>query len=1031
MKKLWYARPVAALCFAMALIAVSVAAIIGRSGCERKTGKLRSYSITQRYYGMDARELERLVAVPLEDALSAVLGARDIVTTSEYGMVRASVRIESGAVESYGALREAAQTVYEKLPRAAQRPEIYAAEDGRAPVWIAAVTAASDLDRLMEKEIKPAFERINGVGEVEAAGTGMPEIALLVDEEKAANAGIDALVIARFLAENDALYPAGVPRDSDVERIAVLDARYPTVDLLRGALIRDGASLPISLASISRVEERSRKPETRSRVNGKAAVVLSITASSDTDEAALSRALKSAVVREIERLTAFGVDFRVLSDRGAEREASFASTLGAAAQGTVAVAVTAAILSSGAALSVKIISALAVPFVLLVSAAFLSLAGFPLDRLSMAGLAAGLGAAVDAIILVVERIASVADAAEKRRRIRNLAPPLIAGAATTLATLIPIASMDSFVAGSSTLAVSVGATTVVALAVSFFLLPPLIGARRKKPLDRFESELRALKKGAPAASLRISVLPHASLIFRRARRIIARLLAFNATVCARRPLIPLLSAVILTLGAAVSLAIVGTDSVSPSEGNAVYVHLEFERGATTESVDDRLSKWGTEAAALTGVLNAQTSAKPGSGTALVSFDSGKTDRRLLSEAIRALPVPGGFAFLPETTSRDRLWEIVVSGDDDRVCRSLATSAARALGEGSFAKDVVLNFKDGSERLLLVPDRQRLALAGLSFSSVADSLRRSVYGPPAYKRLDEKGEIDVRVGSSSAGEKTAADLARLPVRSEKGVVRLGEVMKECREGDVGRVIRKDRRPVAVITLRTDPMDPRRAKEVAMEALKSLRLPPLYAIEFDREAVNGAEKLSGTVLLFLLALLLSYLVLASVTESFTAPLVALSTVPPSLAVPAIVAAICAGAVSAATACAFVAVSGMAVNASVLTVDERRKGGSSLKAAGPLALYRLTRSRFSSLAATCLIAVIGSLPLLFLSDAGNATARSLAFVSALGVGASFIASLTIVPALAAFAPRLFDTWKHSSHASDVSAAPGGSFVSVVSAK
>jgi multidrug efflux pump subunit AcrB len=176
-----------------------------------------------------------------------------------------------------------------------------------------------------------------------------------------------------------------------------------------------------------------------------------------------------------------------------------------------------------------------------------------------------------------------------------------------------------------------------------------------------------------------------------------------------------------------------------------------------------------------------------------------------------------------------------------------------------------------------------------------------------------------------------------------------------------------------------------------------------MEFDRDAIEAADRLGGAVWSFLLAAAFAYMVTAAVTESFGAPLAVLSALPPALAVPALLLFASGTPMDAAVACAFVAVSGMVVNASVLTVDERRSQGSTLPARVS-ELYRLMRSRFGSLAATSGTTVAGALPFLFLADAGESMVRSLAFVAAAGTAASFVMALTIIPALASVAPALF---------------------------
>jgi multidrug efflux pump subunit AcrB len=198
-----------------------------------------------------------------------------------------------------------------------------------------------------------------------------------------------------------------------------------------------------------------------------------------------------------------------------------------------------------------------------------------------------------------------------------------------------------------------------------------------------------------------------------------------------------------------------------------------------------------------------------------------------------------------------------------------------------------------------------------------------------------------------------------------------------------------------------MDPRKARDMIMPALASLELPPGYTIAFDPGALKAAGTISSQGFLFLLALLFCYMVIAAARESFILPLVILAVVPPSLAFPAL----CLTAVlNLESAAAFVAVSGMAVNAAILTADALAgvspKGG----VAEGGGIYRALRKRFPVLAATSITTIAGAAPFLLLKSGAAAAVRSLALVGALGVAASALCSITLIPALARLIPGLF---------------------------
>jgi multidrug efflux pump subunit AcrB len=193
---------------------------------------------------------------------------------------------------------------------------------------------------------------------------------------------------------------------------------------------------------------------------------------------------------------------------------------------------------------------------------------------------------------------------------------------------------------------------------------------------------------------------------------------------------------------------------------------------------------------------------------------------------------------------------------------------------------------------------------------------------------------------------------------------------------------------------------------METLKDFEMPPGYTLEFDPEQIRRADALSGTVLFFLSALLFCYMVIAAAHESFGIPLAVLSVVPPSLACPALCLGLGGAPLYPAAACAFVAVSGIAVNASVLIVSGL---GGLQKPPGPggsFRLYRGLRKIFPLLLATGGTTVAGALPFILLREGANTLVRTLSLVTVLGVGASCLCSLCIIPALAVKYPKIFGT-------------------------
>jgi multidrug efflux pump subunit AcrB len=928
--------------------------------------------------------MERSAAIPLEDALSAIPGVYSVYSSSENSMARISVRFGRGNRGQYEAVREAAQKVYEAMPPSAQRPEIQSSDDSRIPVWSAAVSGgaehSADTALYLERIIKPRLESLEGVGEALISGTGLQEIIVALYPEKAAALGLNPSAVAAALAANDALFSGGTLEYLGREITITVDGRAdsaadsgystaPAAAVLGEVLVPLGEGRSIALSEIAEVYEQERSPDTLARLNGKKAAVISVMGSSGADLRKLSRDIHRELASR-----PFPFEFTVLSDRGAEEAAAFRSVFGAALQGAFLVALAAFLLNRGKSRA-AFFCAVSIPAVCLVSAALLAALGFSPDRSVLAGIAAGAGAAADAVILCSEKLKSCRNYSEARSALGRIRGPLIAGSATTVAALLPLPAMGFGELG--VIACAIAAVTVTALLLSICLLPPLLLWDSKAPPPRVKT--------------------HAYVSGRYVRRIIRvlrRFLAADVRLCARYPLRIVIAAAAVSAAGIVALLIRGVDTGAYGSGDSVYAQVEFDGGLLAEETDRLLAAYGEDMASRSGINNVETGARTGSGSVLISFDPKRISAEKVRELARSSAIPGGFLFFPETSATERYWEIKIAGDDEARCREIAEELAHSAAAWPLVKERVLNFKQGSKRLDLLPDRERLAGSGITLSLAADTARRGIHGPVAYKRIGLRGETDVRVRTGGPSPYRSAALG-IPVFSESGGghPRMDTLMR-LREGyEPASIRREDRRRTASITISTKSMDPRRVQKALAGLLQKPDLPPGYVIEFDPAAIRQAELLSQSSLFFLLALVFCYMVIAAVNESFLLPLAVLSAIPPSLAIPALCLAAAGRPFNPAAACAFVAVSGMTVNAAVLCAGaflESKNTGASM------GLYRALRQNMPALLATTATTVAGALPFLFLGEGANTPARTLSLVMALGVGSSCFWAISAVPAL-----------------------------------
>ncbi|MCL2440982.1 MAG: efflux RND transporter permease subunit [Treponema sp.] len=962
-------RKKASLCILAGLCAISLFVIINSDEkIKQNTGG--AYVVKIKHYGIDAAEMERSITIPLEDIFSSIPGIMSVQSSSENSLSTVFIRFKHGSRGRYEAVRDAAQRVYESLPSSVQRPEIFGFNNSMVPVWSAAVVSEEkNIFTALEKTVKPRLESLEGAGEVLVSGAGLKEICITLNQEKLSLIGLEASFVASVLAMNDSIFTGGSVVQQNREIIITADGRYDSLTSLYGALIPLGDGKFIELSQIAQITEMEREPDVFSRLNGKKTASIAIMGRHGAD----LRKLSSGIKRELSALVlpwGAPLEYVVLSDIGAEEAAAFKSVFNAALLGAIMVAVIGFLLNKNNSGSFSgFFCALAIPLICLISAAVLSAAGFSMDRLLLAGIAAGIGTAVDAVILCSERLRKSGNYSEASAALLSLLGPLLAGAATTVAALIPLTAIDD---NAKTIASAIAVVTITAFIMSFTLLPPLLlwrGKQKREPQTPGRMQLKL-------------------------SRLMNRFLAATVKFCFKYPALVLAASFVITVSAIILMFARGADTSGFGSEDSVYAQIEFDGGLLAQETDRLAAIYVQQLLKNEEIINAETGARTGSCSLLISFDPKKTKAHLVRDLAKQIHIPGGFIFFHESSIKDRYWEIFIYGDEDKKLRELAEELAHICREHPMVRDRVLNFKQGSKKLILLPDREKFAETKISFSDAAVSARLGVYGPVAYKRIDSNGETDVRIrkGGYSDVFQTRESTLNLLVSS----LQLGSLMETKDEREPSSIRRDNRRRYASITITTKPMDPRRVKQEMAFLFKKLNLPPGYSIEFDPEAIKKSEGLSATVLSLIMAIVFCYMIIASINESFKIPLLILSAIPASLAIPAICLGLSGSMYNLAIACAFIAVSGMTVNAAVLCTDSIRTNILAKKEKTFLCIYSALRRKMPALLATSATSVAGAIPFLFLTEGANMLIRTLALVGALGVAASCLCSITIIPSL-----------------------------------
>ena len=991
----WLERKKASLCILLSLCVISLNIIFFN---ENNNGSTESevLSVTIRHYGYDANEMERTIAIPMEDAVSYIPGVINIKSFIENNMVRLYVYFTEKSTNNYDALRDAVQKIYENLPSSVQRPQINNSDSSRIPVW-SAVVSSDDNNRdsflNIDKIIKPKLESIEGVGEVIVSGIGINEIVIVLDQEKLSVLGLSVTTIAGYLSMNDSLFPACNFKQGNEEISVIVDARSgfgekSDYNNIRNIIIPYGDGKYIELSEIATVTEKERRPDSYSRINGKKAVGISVMAGPNVNLSKLSENIN----KEIESFSS-SLEFNITIDLGKEESSALNSVLFAALIGAIMVAIIGFISnrnrinnSNGNGKYASLFCAISVPVSCLISTAVIIISGQVINGLILAGLSVGIGTAVDSIIICSEKLKYCHNYHNAKHNLKLIFSQLLASSATTIVALLPIVLARN--GDASIIAISIIISNIVVLILSVILFPPLILWNINTNNIKFKNHCITRKSKM--------------IIF--ISRKINRFIAINARICTNHPLVFVIIGILFTAIGIFVLFGIKIESNNYYNGNSIYAHIEFDDNLIAEETDYLLAGLAEKIVKINGINIVETCGKTGSGYMLISIDNNIISNITARKYIKGLTIPGGFIFFPENTINERKWEIKIFGDDGNICKDIAREVSSALASHSFIEEIIINFKIKSKKILIKPDRDKLAETGLTFYKTADYVRRAVHGPVVYKRTSKFGETDVIIRLNNVEyylpTKDQAKNIIIPTSYNKELInnkfKIEEITSITEEYDDSSIKREDRRRMESLTITTEPMDARNVKKQIEHILDNLPIPKGYSIEFDPEAIKETEKMNDIFIQFICAILFCFIILCSVHESFKLPIILILSIFPSLSFPIICFAIFGYQFNAISASAIIAVSGMIINSSILCVSSIEIYKNIVNKTTDFKIFFALRNIITTLIATTTTTIAGAIPLIFLKEQANFLVKIMALISTVGIISSFIFAISFVPAL-----------------------------------
>jgi hydrophobic/amphiphilic exporter-1 (mainly G- bacteria), HAE1 family len=816
------------------------------------------------YPNSNPTQIEKEIVKPIEEVLSTLPSIKRLYSTSSADGAFFELEFDWGQEIDLVrmAVSEKMEQIEPELPADLGPVRIFSFSTADIPVIQGRLSATgvdlSESYELIESRIVNRLQRVPGVARVELGGVAPKEISIDLVLDRVVEHGVDVGELIARLRGATATLVLGEVREGGLRYTARGVGAFTSVEELAALPIDQRGSRLGDVAEITYEEP----PLAYGRhLDGDFAVALVVFKESTANTVEVVEAATAVIENDIGADPLLqGVRLFVWEDQAEAITNGINGLTRAGLAGSLLALLCLWFFLRR--LDSTLIVSMSIPFSILAACAVMYFMGKTLNILSMMGLILGVGMLVDNAVVVLESIdrkhRTVAD--PKQAALLGAREVGVAVAASTLTSLIVF--LPLIVGGKSELTTWLGE---VGIAISIAFVCSLVSSLTLIPLA--SAHLLRAKKTRPSRSI--------AWLEERYQRLLGWTLR-------RRGWTAVALVVTLLLGfAPFATGLVDMAIFSGTVNQRLYLRYDFQDFAykskarqavlaVEEHLDGKRGEYGVES-----VYSFWAENEAATTLTLARKDLDDTAFRELRNRVRdELPtIPGVRLYFGDDDAQSggstTYFAVKLFGQDSQVLERFGAEAARLLETVDDVADVRTE-RSPQREVRVTVDRAKALRAGLSPQDVAEVFSFTLGGLRLDRFNAGEREVETWLALRLEDRESVADLEQLQVGGSAGrPVRLGDVAR-FEIVPKPREIRRENRKVRVAVNATyDGEDFATAKKQITELMDALALPPGYAWGWNDRILEQEGQDQQMAVNFLLALLLVYLVMASLFESLAQP------------------------------------------------------------------------------------------------------------------------------------------------------------------
>ncbi|ESU29773.1 acriflavin resistance protein [Flavobacterium limnosediminis JC2902] len=963
------------------------------------------------YPGASPSEVENTVTKKIEDAVASLENIKKIESRSYESLSTVSITLNSKA-NSDIALNDAQRkinAIISTLPTDAKTPSLSKFSLSDLPIMTIGANGKMDeveFYDLIDKKIAPVLSRVNGVAQVNIIGGQEREIQVGLDAVKMQGYGLSVPQVQQVLLTSNLDFPTGNIQTRNQKILIRLAGKYKSVEELRNLVIASKNGIQIRLGDIADVQDGQKLAEKTSRIDRKSAIILQVVKQSDANAVAVSEEVLKNITKLEEGYKNIGLDLNVANDSTVFTLEAADSVIHDLLMAVLLVALV--MLFFLHSIRNSLIVMVSIPASLIATFIGIFYLGYTLNLMSLLGLSLVVGILVDDAIVVLENIYRHMEMGKNRVRAAYDGTAEIGGTVTSITLVIvvvflPIAMSTGLVSNIITqFCVTVIISTLLSLLASFTIVPWLFSRFGKlehiEGKNLFGKTILAFEKQLTRFTDYITHLLNWCLDHKRIAMGLVAVLFFASTI------------------GLVGGGFIGGEFFAKTDRGEFLVQIELPKDASLEQSNFMAQKaeaflntqedvqslittvgqtsegfGGSQATAYKAEIDVKMvpqNEREDDSYVYAAKMKRKLEKVLVGAKVKTVPV----SILG--TAEEAPIALVVTGTSLDSAMEFAKQAEIALTKIPGATEIKLSVESGNPEINVQVDRDKMAALGLSLQTVGLTMQTAYSGNTDGKFRAGEYEYDINIKYSSFDRKSITDVSNLIFVNDKGEqIKLSQFATITEGSGPSQLERRDKTASVTVKGQTVGVPVGTVVATLEKELVKMKKPTGVNYIWGGDQENQSEGFGTLGFALLAAIILVYLVMVSLYDSFIHPFVVLFSIPLSFIGAMLALALTNNTLNIFTILGIIMLIGLVCKNAIMIVDftnQRRAAGETVRKA----LLQANHARLRPILMTTIAMVFGMLPIALASGAGAEWKNGLAWVIIGGLISSLFLTLIIVP-------------------------------------